>query len=310
MLQSFSQNLYLGTSIAISQAQGTSLILGIQIAQTKGLEAFLIQAIANCLTLALFGQLYKRKIIFSQVLDLPLVRIFTNLIQVFCLVIQLKILNETLLGFFDPVASYLITVLCASGLLLWMFRRGLRASIFTDSIQGSMTLIALLGMVSYCLWNQEVIPTPSSGSSDISQGIWSACILLSGIMTDIQHQQRAEVNKGGYAFEYASILFALYLSLVYILSKFQFDYTLNLLLLLVVLGVTTSTIDSIAVALHRDFGRKIGTLVGLSICIGFGVLLELSVLSIWSYFGVIRVGLALYILYQCYNNKCNLQLNN
>ena len=79
----------------------------------------------------------------------------------------------------------------------------------------------------------------------------------------------------------------------------------NLLLLVVVIGVTTSTIDSIAVALHRDFGRKLGTLIGLGICVGYGLLLELSVLSIWSYFGVIRVGLALYILYWCYKHEIN-----
>lgn len=298
------QSLYLGTSIAISWAWGTSLILGMQIAQTKGLEAFLIWATANCLTLALFGFLYHRKFLNPLVLDQPVVRVFTNLIQIFCLIIQLKILNETLLNFFDPISSYLIASGMGLFLTLLMFQKGLKASIFTDLWQGLLMILGLSMMVYLCIGIPSN-PSPTSSVSDISWGIWSAVILLSGIMTDIQHWQRAKVDETQKAFYCASVFFAIYLSLVYVLSLYKFDNLLNLLLLFVVIGVTTSTIDSIAVALHRDFGRKLGTLIGLSICIGYGLLLKLSVLSIWSYFGVIRVGLALYILYWCYKHEVN-----
>lgn len=290
-------SLYLGSSIAISWAWGTSLILGMQIAQTKGIEAFGIWATANCFTLVLFGWLYRRKVLKPEVLNLPLVKIFTNLIQIFCLIIQLKILNETLLHFFSPLTSYILSVGMGVGLTILMYYRGLAESIRTDLFQGILT-ITTLGVMAYLCLDKVSLPVVRSSNSDITWGLWSACILLSGIMTDIQHWQRAKVNKG-YSFECAGILFAIYLSLVYFLSKFEFNTTLNTLLLLVVIGVTTSTIDSIAVALHKDFGKKNGTLIGLGICFSFGLLLELSVLSIWSYFGVIRVGLALYILYWC-----------
>ena len=122
-------------------------------------------------------------------------------------------------------------------------------------------------------------------------------------MTDIQHWQRAKVNKQGYAFEWASLFFGFYLLLVFFLSKYEFNPLLNILLLFVVIFVTTSTIDSIAVALHKDFGRRNGTLISLSICLSYGLLLNLSVLSLWSYFGVIRVGLAIFILYWCIKTK-------
>lgn len=294
------QSLYLGTSIAISWAWGTSLILGMQIAQQKGIEAFCLWASANCLTLAIFGILYKKKIIFPQALNQRIVQVFTNLIQVFCLIIQLKILNETLQSFFNPILSYCIAAFFGIFLVIWMFRKGLEASIFTDLFQGIFTICVLAVMLIYC-WAQEYESSSliSSSGSDILWGIWSACILLSGIITDIQHWQRAEVNKNGYAFECAAVFFAVYLSFVLLLSLYQFDATLNLLLLFAVIGVTTSTIDSIAVALHRDFGRKLGTLIGLSICIGYGALVELSVLTIWSYFGIVRVVLAVYIMCWC-----------
>lgn len=294
-------SLYLGSSIAISWAWGTSLILGMQIAQTKGIDAFGIWASANCFTLVLFGWLYRKGFIFEEVLNKPVVKIFTNLIQIFCLIIQLKILNETLLNFVSPISAYLLSASMGIGLTLLMYYRGLAESIRTDLFQGILTITTLCVMAYLCM-DKASLPILRSTTPDITWGLWSACILLSGIMTDIQHWQRAKVNKA-FAFECAGLIFAIYLSLVYFLSKFEFDSTLNTLLLVVVIGVTTSTIDSIAVALHRDFGKKNGTLIGLGICLGFGLLLELSVLSIWSYFGSIRVALALYILYWCTVNR-------
>ena len=140
------QSLYLGTSIAISWAWGTSLILGMQIAQQKGLEAFLIWAIANSVTLGIFGILYKKNILNPKVLDKSIVKVFTNLIQIFCLIIQLKILNETLLNFFSPTLSYCLTALMGIVLTLWMYSKGLEASIFTDLFQGIGTILLLLFM--------------------------------------------------------------------------------------------------------------------------------------------------------------------
>lgn len=306
------RSMYLGSSIAISWAWGTSLILGMEIARTKGIETFSIWALANTLTLFIFGLLYKKGFLTQLVLDTKAVQIFTNLIQIFCLIIQLKILDETFQAFFDPVSSYLITAGFGIGLTVWMYKKGLAASIFSDLFQGIFTMIVLGIMVFYCFRYFPALETPSSSFESISWGLWSACILLSGIITDIQHWQRAEVNGQGYAFEWASIFFGIYLLFVFILSKYQFNSFLNIMLLLAVIGVTTSTIDSIAVALHRDFGRKLGTLIGLGICVSFGLLVQLSVLSIWSYFGIVRVGLAIYILYWCYkyNESISRTINN
>lgn len=184
---------------------GTSLILGMEIARTKGIETFLIWALANTLTLTIFGLLYKKKVIFPKVLDQKIVRIFTNLIQIFCLIIQLKILDESLQTFFSALQAYMFTVLMSGGFVWWMYKKGLAASIFSDLFQGIFTLLVLGTMVIYALLNFPSNPTTHSSIEGISWGIWSAIILLSGIMTDLQHWQRAEVNKDGKAFEWASI---------------------------------------------------------------------------------------------------------
>ena len=86
-------NLYIGASIAISWAWGTSLILGMQITQQKGLGAFLTWASANCLTLVFFSLLWRRGVIRREVLDKKIVKYLALLIQCFCLIVQLKVLD-------------------------------------------------------------------------------------------------------------------------------------------------------------------------------------------------------------------------
>lgn len=286
-------------SIAVSWAWGTSLIVGMQIAQTKGVEAFSVWAIANTVTLAVFGWLYKAKIITERLLEYKFVHCVTLLIQAFCLVIQLKILNEVLLPVVGSVSlTYGLVSTIGVFFVGIMWKHGLSTSIWTDAWQAAVTFIALVSMLGICLitdTNQYALP--SSDSSSLAWGAWSACILLSGIITDLQHWQRAKVNGEGYAFEWASVFFGIYMALVFALAHFELVGINRVLLIVAVLGVTTSTIDSIAVAMHRMFNKTVGTAVCLSICVAWGLLLDFGVVDIWSHFGIVRVGLALTMLY-------------
>lgn len=289
----------IGASVAISWAWGTSLILGMQIAQTKGVEAFGIWAIANSITLAVFGWLYKAKIVTERLLEYKFVHWVTLLIQAFCLVIQLKILNEVLLPVVGSVGvTYSLVSVIGLFFVGIMYRHGLSTSIWTDNLQGGLTMVALLVMLGVCVATDA--PThllPTSVSSDIAWGTWSACILLSGIVTDLQHWQRAKANGNGHAFEWATCFFASYMALVFALSHYELTGINRVLLVIAVLGVTTSTIDSIAVAMHRMFNKVVGTLVCFAICVAWGLLLNLGVVDIWSHFGIVRVGLAATMLY-------------
>lgn len=292
-------SLYIGASIAISWAWGTSLILGMQIAQQKGIEAFSIWAIANSLTLAFFGFLYKSKLLTKEILDKKIIHWATLVIQVFCLIIQLKILNDVIYPLINnPLGSYL--TVSAIGLVFvgMMYKHGLSTSILTDNWQGALTIIALFAMLGICIGTNETqILLPHSDSNSIMWGIWSACILMSGIITDVQHWQRAEANGNGYAFECATGFFAIYMALVFALAHYQIIGINVILLLIAVLGVTTSTIDSIAVAMHRFFNKTAGTALACSICVGWGLLLDIGVLDFWSNFGAYRIALALLIVY-------------
>lgn len=288
------RDLYLGASIAISWAWGTSLILGMQIAQTKGVEAFGIWAAANCLTLAFFGQLYKRGVLTEGIIKRPWVNSIMLVIQCFCLLIQLKVLSEVLAYFIpSPLWCYALTALIGLGFVWGMYKRGLETSIFTDNFQWAWTILALLAMLGVCaIGGADVRVLPSSSASDVSWAWWSACILMSGIITDTQHWQRAKANGRGHAFEAATVFFAVYLAIVFALSHFVLPATAQALLLIAVLGVTTSTIDSVAVACHRMINKQIGSAVCSLICIAYGAFLSVGLVDLWSYFGVVRVGLA------------------
>ena len=87
------------------------------------------------------------------------------------------------------------------------------------------------------------------------------------------------------------------MTMILAMAHFQFNGVTNAILLVAVLCVTSSTIDSIAVAMHEISNKQIGTCVALSICLLWGVFAQFGVLSLWSHAGIYRVGFALLILY-------------
>lgn len=290
--------LKLASSAAASWAWGTGLIVGMEIAQTRGVGAWLIWAVCNSLTLALFGFLMKRGILNRRVMNSKPFKAFAIMIQVFCLLFQMTVINTVLcrLGC-PPVASYVVASLVGVIFTLWMYRRGLPTSIKTDVVQygiaiGGMALCAVLGF----LGGAEPAIRADSGPSDILWGIWSGCVLLSGPIGDLQHWQRGELSGGPKAYYLSAAVFAVFLALDFLLSGFVFTPIMNTILIVIVLSVTSSTIDSIAVAMHELGGKKIGTGVSLAVCLGWGALASVGVLSLWSHLGIPRVAFALAIV--------------
>jgi hypothetical protein len=143
---------------------------------------------------------------------------------------------------------------------------------------------------------------PESSLSDIMWGAWSACILLSGPIGDVQHWQRAEIDTTGHGYRWGAVFFALYMAMILAMAHFQFNGVMNAILLVAVLCVTSSTIDSIAVAMHEISNKQIGTAVALAICVFWGILAQFGVLTLWSHAGIYRVGFALLILYIAYKS--------
>lgn len=298
MSSTVARDLYLGASIAISWAWGTSLVMGMQIAQTKGALVFLVWAAANCLTLGVFGLLFRRGIVTPGIVENKPVKYSMLAIQCLCLLIQMKVLHDVLLPLAgDAFAAYCITAGVGVFFVVAMYARGLSMSILTDNWQAVLTLSVLLAMLFICsMRGAERLPLPSADSSGLAWAGYSACVLLSGIITDMQHWQRAKVNGNGHAFEWATVLFAVYLALVFALAQYELPPVCQALLCVAVLGVTTSTVDSVAVACHSMVNRTVGTTVCLFICVFWGLFADMGLIEVWSRFGAFRIALALVIL--------------
>ncbi len=292
------QSFKLSLSIAASWAWGTSLILGMQIAQEKGLVAWITWAICNCLTLVLFGYLYNKNIINISIIRNKYIKILALCIQVICLIIQLNILNKVFLDLnFSPTWAEISTSMIGIIFILLVYKYGLSMSVLLDSWQALLTTSVLFGIIAlgYFFNVPQTIYTESSGSA-ILWGFYSGLILFCGPIGDLQHHQRAERDQSKTAFYKSGLCFAVYLLLVLWCSIFEFNWIMNLLLLFCVLNVTTTTIDSIAVALHELINKQIGTLIGLLICVSWVYFVDWGIITIWSYAGIFRILFALLIL--------------
>lgn len=127
-------------------------------------------------------------------------------------------------------------------------------------------------------------------------GFYSGLILFCRPIGDLQHHQRAERDESKAALYKSGLCFVVYLLLVLWCSLFEFNWIMNLLLLFCVLNVTTTTIDSIAVALHELINKQVGTLIGLLICAYWVYFVDWGIITIWSYAGIFRILFALLIL--------------
>lgn len=295
-------HLTLPLSIAASWAWGTSLIVGMQIAQEKGFIAWLIWATANCLTLVLFGELTRRGFLTRSVFEHRVVKWMALAVQIFCLVVNLNILNEIAIRLgASPMTAYIFATVVGLIFILWMYPHGLSTSIFTDKYQALLTGASLAAIVALGLCSDTPRVTHAESSlSDVMWGCWSACILFSGPIGDIMHYQRADRAGHTKAYAMAGGLFAIYLTLVLMCSFFTFTPWMNMLLLVAVICVTTSTIDSIAVALHEMVNKTVGTIAACLVCVLWGVFADIGIIVLWSNAGVFRVLFALTIIYLAY----------
>jgi hypothetical protein len=284
------RNITLGLSIAFSWAWASSLVMGQTIAIERGIIPFMIWAIANTLTLALFGWLYHKGIFVDRIFKSKTFKVFAIIIQAFCLIINLNILNSIL-------GNYWATTGIGLAFIALMYRRGLKTSILTDKWQGVITFITLIAIVVFGLFSGADIQRHFLNSEGgVLWALWSACILLTSPFGDIQMWQRAKVSHNVRPFVYASCFFAAYMSLIFVMSFFVFSPAMRMMLLLACLAVTTSTIDSIAVAMHEVSSKRAGTALAAFLCLFWGVFKQIGIIELWSTIGVYRVAFCVGVL--------------
>ena len=287
----------MGMSVAASWAWGTSMVLGMDIARNKGLGAFLIWAAANSLTLALFGWLYQSGRIPARIYKMRAVRFGGIVIQCFCLIIQMNVISNTLQGVgVSSGLAYAFAAASGIACVAIMARGGLRMSVLTDAVQWVVLCACVASIIAICVFGGAPrIAFPSTNTTDALWGVWSAIILLCAPIGDVQHWQRAKAMRG-HAYAVGAGLFAVYLCGVLGMAMFEHGRAASIVLLIAVLCVTLSTVDSVAVALHEAGNKRVAVGIGVVLCMFWGVFARMGVLELWSKFGVFRVAFAVGIL--------------
>ena len=135
----------IGASSAASWAWGTSLIMGQQIAQEKGIIAWIIWAVCNTLTLALFGWLFNKKKISPETYNRKEVKVIALIIQLFCLLVQLNFINQQFLIITGSTTlAYIITIALGFFFTLIVYKKGLPTSVKTDVCQWIIAIVSII----------------------------------------------------------------------------------------------------------------------------------------------------------------------
>ena len=282
-------------SLAASWAWGTSLVVGMQTIQEKGIIPFLIWAIANSLALPLFGFIAYRIPNLSKVVNSKIVTFFTTIVMVFCLWIQMNAIYQYLnnLNFITDIASKIISIAIMIFIVIALYKDGLVKSIFIDNPLWFLcyALLFVLLILGFVFQVERYSLVSVVNQKEISWALNSCIILFSGPIMCIQNWQMAEKLKAENkmkAHYTAGLLFALYMAFVGCLGYFHFNGIMNIILVLVVLCVSLSTADAAIVGLQKIAGKKIGVIIALIAIALWNFVSSMGVMGLWTTMGNMR----------------------
>ena len=282
-------------SLAASWAWGTSLVVGMETIQTKGLIPFAIWAIANSLALPLFGLIAYRIPNLEKVVNSKIVSLFTIIVNIFCLWIQMNSIYQYLgnLEFVSDFASKIITIIMILIMTIALYKNALiRSIVFDNPLWYLCYVLLVVLLICGFIGNVETYNIVNlTNKSEISWALNSCIILFSGPIMCLRNWQMAEKLKKENkmkAHYLAGVLFAIYMLFVGILANFKFNGIMNMLLVFVVLCVALSTADSAIVGIQKVLKKKWGTIVSLIAIACWNWVIPMGVMGLWTTMGNMR----------------------
>ena len=318
-------NWRIGLSCAASWSWGVSIVVGIAIIHTKGLLPFLAWMVGNVIAVPLFTPLLKylpesR----NWVKFAPMIVLFIC-IECFAIILNLQAVENVLTGGFDlssyhflsgKVATY-ATLLIGFTIIFLIYMFGLRGSVLSDTFQYAIQLIfvmlfALISVVSNS--HAEVVLMTSEGQTWILAGFLG--IVTGAIGTGHQWQRFLAIDESKVqkVSLWSGVFFCIYMLFV-LLAGLYFDgnYISSLFLLIIVLSVGSSTIDSAVASIIYLF-RSLAISKFKAMTIAFLVVLTWffvspsSLLNIWTdmakvRFGAVLIAVVLTVTYKISTSK-------
>lgn len=287
---------YYAMSMAASWAWGTSLVVGMGIVQDRGIIPFIIWAVANSLSLPLFGYIAFKIPKLNDIMKTKPIMLFTTAVQCFCLWIQMNAIFEILTKYniAGALVAKIIAIAIAVVFLFGLFKNGLMRNVSTDQPIWSicyigMVIIAIIGFLSGKGF--QSIPLVNS-SEDISWALYTCIVLFSGPLMDIQNWQLARkvyAEKRMKSYYLAGILFAIYMALVFVLAYLNFNRAMDIIMVLVITCVATSTINNAIVGVQEIAGRKVGFAIAAVCIAAWQIVIPMGVMGLWLTMGTARI---------------------
>ena len=285
----------IGISLAASWAWGTSLVVGIEIIQTKGILPFIIWAIANTLSLPLFGLIAFRIKKLDAIVNSKPVMVFTTIVQIFCMWINMNAIYQILsinTGFVSETTGKIVAIVIAVVFLFILSKNGIWRGIIADSPIWNMCYVCLIAaaIIGFCAGTPTfAIQALNGGDTTYITWALNTCVILfSGPIMDIQNWQIAKEAKEKYAmnaYNFGGILFGLYMVLVLILGCLQFNVAMNICLVIIVVCVATSTIDNAIVGVQKIAGPKVGFIIAAVSIVSWRLVQNMGVMGLWTFMG-------------------------
>lgn len=293
----------MGISIAAGWGWGFSMLTGMTVVQERGVIPFAIWGLANALALLFFGWFLSRYPKILNVSSNKYVTAFTTLVRIFSIWIQMSAIFETMnkLGI-DPNISKIFAY--GSGILFVVsaFTKGLPFEIKIDGLQGGIILTCVLVNIGIGLTTSNISETTMllKSTKEIPWALWSGLLLLGGPFVDLSNIQRArEVHQHKHlksSYTIAFIYFTVYMASILIMSIFKFNNLMNITLLIAVIMLAHSTLNSDAVALHEIGGRKFGLALGLVTIIAWEFVKVVGFFNLWQIIANIRIYVAIAVI--------------
>lgn len=309
--------LFYAMSMAASWAWGTSLVVGMQIAQERGTIPFVIWATANSLSLPLFGYIAFKIKNLDRIMKTKPLLLFTTAVQCFCLWIQMNAIYEILIKYniADDIVAKCVAIAIAVVFLFGLYKNGLMRNVSTDQPIWSICYIGMIiiAIIGFASGNGFKEITLVNSNEDISWALYTCIVLFSGPLMDIQNWQLARkvyAEKRMNSYYLAGILFAVYMLLVYVLAYLNFNRAMDVIMVAVIVCVATSTINNAIVGVQEIAGRKVGFVIA-GVCIAsWQIVIPMGVMGLWLTMGTARIYVSIaciiagYILH-CIEKKTN-----
>jgi hypothetical protein len=285
--------------MAASWSWGVSVLVGAGILWSHGVAAFGIWCVANVLALPLFGAVAARLPAFKRLLWTRPVIAAMLAIQLLAYWMNMQGLYEASTGGIDfethalvrPSLAMPVVIVLTIVLAVFIYRRGFAGSVATDLGQYALQIAGCLAIIALALVSTVERPAvATSGVGDVRWALWGGLGLLSGPFLDAQQWQRFDAGSARAAL-WGGLWFGVYLALVAVVAVYLGAATplLSVLLLVVVLAVATSTIDSASAAFQYLLGnRRRALVVGVGAALAWPIVVDVGIVSLWTYYASAR----------------------